>query len=246
MAAPPHPPAPMDDATRFERYALYWTPQHHSPLADFGRTWLGIDPDTSEPVPHSCPGFTPAELAAMTVSPRRYGLHATLKAPFRLSGTATPQNLAARLAAFADRSPPVSLGRLRLAREGRCLALTPAQTPPALHWLAAALVIGFDDLRATLDAGDRARRSSHPLEAPQRLLMEDWGYPYVLDQFQFHVTLTSPIEDGEAALVARRILPVLAPLLAQSVTVDALALFGDPGEGQPFHLIARYPLQGAA
>jgi putative phosphonate metabolism protein len=246
MTAPPHHPASTNEATRFERYALYWTPQPHSPLADFGQTWLGIDPATSEAVPHSCPGFTPAELAAMTASPRRYGLHATMKAPFRLSAPSAPQDLAARLAAFAHRSPPVSLGRLRLAREGRCLALTPAHTPPALHWLAAALVIGFDDLRAPLDASDRARRSGHQLETPQRLLMEDWGYPYVLDQFQFHVTLTSPLDDGEAARVARGLLPVVAPLLAQSITVDALALFGDPGEGQPFRLIAQYPLLGAA
>jgi hypothetical protein len=100
------------------RHAIYWLPE--GPLGAWGAAWLGWDPGTGQEVPHPDPA-----LASLTEEPRRYGVHATLKAPFRLAPGRTEDELAQALAAFAARRGPAEAPGLRLARIGRFLALVP-------------------------------------------------------------------------------------------------------------------------
>ena len=49
---------------------------------------------------------------ALTTEPRRYGFHATIKAPFRLAEDASPSDLSAALAELADAEKPFAAGQL--------------------------------------------------------------------------------------------------------------------------------------
>src|ERR1700691_3579712 len=90
------------------RYAVYWMPEAGSALASIGERWLGRESRTDRPVGRlAVTGFDDGELAAMTAEPRRYGLHATLKPPFRLARGFTQPMLEAHVAAFAEAQTPI-------------------------------------------------------------------------------------------------------------------------------------------
>src|SRR5260221_9392474 len=144
------------------RCAIYWAPPAASALAVFGARWLGRDAERGA-VPQGDglalpPGTDPAWLATVTADPRHYGLHATLKPPFRLADGRSRDDLAAALGRFAVASAPVSGPPLVLRRLGRFLALVPDGPAPAIQALAARLVSDFGGFRAPPSAAELARR----------------------------------------------------------------------------------------
>lgn len=229
----------MDD---FRRFALYHAPR--GALAEFGAAWLGWDALRGREVAHpDVPGL-PRPLAAITEAPRRYGLHATIKPPFRLAPGLCVADLHDAAAALCATLGPVRLPGLALSRLGGFLALTPLGDAAALTHLAADMVAGLDRFRAPPTPGEIARRNPDRLNAQERRNLADWGYPYVMEAFRFHITLTGPLPEAEAARVRDILAPRVAPHLPAPYAVDALCLFGESADGR-FRLIHRYDLTGA-
>jgi putative phosphonate metabolism protein len=227
------------------RYAIYWAPPAAAPLARIGEAWLGRNAETGRPVERTMlDGFSAAELAAITAEPQRYGLHATLKPPFRLTPGKSAGELEQALADFARRAPALAAPPLRLKRIGRFLALVPGHDV-GIETLAAACVEHFDAFRARADAGEIARRSTARLTPAQEGNLLRWGYPYVMAEFRFHVTLTGPIDPATAARLEPRLAVLFADVMTVPVVIDALALFAEPAPGAPFRLVRRMALGSA-
>lgn len=227
------------------RYAIYWAPPARSPLARLGNAWLGREAEQGAAGARpSIAGFDAARLEALTAEPRRYGLHATLKPPFALAEGTDPEMLRQALGAFAAGRPPVTLPALRVALLERFIALTPADGSPELQALAAHCVEGFDRFRAPPGAAELARRRAAGLSRLEESYLTRWGYPYVLDRFRFHVTLTGPLDPVDA----QRLLPVLAglfePATREALALTDIALFHEPAKGVPFRLVERFALRG--
>jgi putative phosphonate metabolism protein len=222
---------------KFTRYALYYTPPP-GPLAEFGAAWLGWDPARGRACAHPDLGLA---LAGITATPRKYGLHATMKPPFRLAPGATEAALSDALARFCAARRAVPLDALDLAPLGGFLALRPRGDTRALDALAAETVRAFDPFRAPLTEAEIARRRGTGLSPAHEANLRDWGYPYVMDAFRFHITLTGPLPPETRDEVAARLAPLLAPLLPRPFAIDALSLMGEDGEGR-FHLIHRHSL----
>ncbi len=230
------------------RYAIYAAPPADHPLTAMAAAWLGRDPaDTGEEVPPPPalpllpPDHLPHDLAALTEAPRRYGFHGTLKAPFHLGPGIEADALRAALAGFARNRaapPPVPLVVENL---GPFLALVPATPAPELDALAAAVVEAFDSLRAPLAAADTARRRAAGLTAKQDSLLHRWGYPFVFDEFRFHMTLTGPVPDPS---LRRALVTALAdhfsPALAKPLVFEDLVLFTQPDRQAPFVIDSRH------
>ena len=226
----------------FTRYAIYHMPAP-GPLAAFGAAWLGWDAVTGQPVPHPAIGDLPLSIDQITETPRKYGLHATIKPPFRLSHGTAEADLNSALAEFCASQPTVTLEGLELAQLGRFLALRPIGDETALNALAAATVRGLDAYRAPLTEGELTRRRAAPLSPEQDALLLQWGYPYVMEAFRFHITLTSKLPKAAARQTADILEPLLKPLLPQPYVIEDLCLVGEASDGR-FHLIARHPLRG--
>lgn len=221
----------------FERYAIYWAPKRDSALAEFGDHWFGDGRASA----HDTYGLDRALAERATDGPSRYGLHGTIKAPFRLRADFTPDDLSAALSTFCVRRRRITCGKLRLHRFARYLALIP-ETPRAdLEWLASECVTHFDQFRAPLTDEDRARRSGN-LSPRNLLLLEQFGYPHVFDGFFFHITLAGPLEESELERVRHAITPVIEPLTQNAFEFEELCVFGDPGGGAPFSILSRAPL----
>lgn len=228
----------------FERMAIYWAPPRDSALAAFGRNWLGSDPerDGAPAVLRETCGLDASLAGRATESPRRYGLHGTLKAPMRLAPGRTAESLVAALEGFAARRRRFRAGPFRLARLARYLALVPQEPTADLDWLAQQCETVFDRFRAPLDDAEAARRFAPGLSARRRGHVRDFGYPFVLSDFLFHITLAGPLENPELSRVETALRPVVAPFCEEPLAIDAIALLGDPGGGAPFRMIARFPL----
>lgn len=229
--------------TRFQRYAIYVMPE--GVLARFGADWLGWDAQAGRPTVHPKIDGLPRPLDEITATPRKYGLHATIKPPFRLAEGRPPAGLMADLAALCDRLEPVTLQGLALARLGGFLALVPEGPTDALNTMARQVVTVLDQHRAPLTEAELARRRKARLTPVQETLLARWGYPYVLEEFRFHITLTGNLPRPEAEAVAAALTPHLGPLLPHPFVIGSLCLMGEDGEGL-FHLIHRYPLGAAA
>lgn len=225
------------------RHAIYFAPTRATPLWDLGVRWLGHDPETGAAMaPMQVPGFPAGRLADLTAPARRYGWHATLKAPFRLRKGVSGYDLALAVRAFAARLEPVTLPPLEVRDLDGFLALVPVVPSECLDWLAALCVEVLDPWRAPLDEAERARRDGGRLDPRGRELLERWGYPWVFERFRFHLTLTGPVEPAEGCQLAAWLSEYFEPALAYPGRVDALAIFHEPAPGEALRLVRRVPL----
>ena len=229
--------------TAFRRFAAFWAPLRGSALARFGASWLGWDPEAGMLVPHPDVPNLPVPVAEITATPRRYGFHGTLKPPFRLREGAGFAALERAVAALAATTVPFQAPALKPARIGAFVALVPSAPCPALDDLAAACVRDLDAFRAPPDARELARRRAHGLSPRREEHLARWGYPYVLDEFRFHLTLTGALERDDADDVFATLAGMTAPFCREPLPVTEICLFGE-GETGHFHVIRRYALTG--
>jgi putative phosphonate metabolism protein len=226
------------------RYALYFTTHREHPLTIAAANWLGRDAFTNTDISIADTGdLDAAYLSRWTSEPRRYGFHATLVAPFRLKHGLNEQDAVRAIETFAAQFVPLSISSLKLARLGSFLALVPASPNPELAAFASAAVDHFHALRAPLTEHEIARRNPERLTERQRAYLDRYGYPYVREEYRFHMTLTGPVTAGDAARIEPVLRHLLAPALAVPIEVDAVALFVEPEPGPSFFVHSTYRLR---
>jgi Protein of unknown function (DUF1045) len=236
----------MAMSANYFRYALYLTPPPDSDLWRFGCDVIGRDALTGAP----CDGFsleayTPDAWRGMTGDPRRYGFHATLKAPFSLRLDLDADDLFERVADFARRHSPFDAGELKVGvvKAGRGLdlvALKPEDPLKELRSFESNVIRGLDRLRAPFVERGRQYRMSERLTPRQAYYLHAWGYPYVLDEFDPHFTLTNAIPDADR--VARLEWDFGLRVPSRTLHVDALTLFGQGEPDGEFRILHRFPL----
>lgn len=226
--------------SEFTRYAIYYLPPEAEAWAAWCTTWLGWDAVQGKEVAHPKTALPVAEL---TATPRKYGLHATLKPPFRLASDVTRDGLERACADLAATLAPATAPALALARLGRFLALCPEGDGSQLTALAARCVRDLDALRAPPTQAELDRRRAGGLGPAQERNLMEWGYPYVMEQFRFHITLTARLNQPLRDDAYRLLQEALAPHLPRPFRIDAIALAGEAPNGR-FHLIRRFALTG--
>lgn len=226
------------------RYAVYFCPAIASPWWQFGAHWLGRDESGDQALPQPVLAqIAPDALHRITAPPRRYGFHATLKAPFYLRYGHSLDDLTARLQTLASTLKPVALGPLHAVQLGDFVALTPVAPPAPLGTLAANCVTELDDLRAPLTFTDLARRQAVPLDAREQALLLQYGYPHVLERYQLHFTLSGPVAHDIAQQVMQAVVGPVAQLNQTApLVLDRLCLFIEPAPGQALRRIADVEL----
>lgn len=225
----------------FARYAIYFVPPAQSDWSRFATAWLGWDIDAGRTVDH--PVIDGLDVASVTQVPRKYGLHATMKPPFRLREDQSLSALQDTCARLAGKFAPVSLDGLEVARLGRFLALRPVGDTRDLNALAAACVRDLDPFRAPASETEMNRRRAAGLTMEQDANLTNWGYPYVLEAFRFHITLSGRLSKPMLANVQTVLNQRLVPLLPAPFDISNLALVGEAEDGR-FHMLQRYALSG--
>jgi putative phosphonate metabolism protein len=228
----------------FPRYAIYYAAAPGSDLDRFGAQLLGYDAVSGEDVPF--PGdvsqITP-DWRELTSDPRKYGFHATLKAPLSLAPDRTEAELIAGCAAFAATPRPIPVITPAVGSISGFIAVVPSERSAGLERLAADCTRELDQFRAPLTADDRERRNPSALTPRQRDYLDRWGYPYVMEEFRFHMTLTGRLD-------AARREPILAMLRARfseiglsTLAIDRIALFRQDDADARFRIVDHWRLR---
>lgn len=228
--------------SNFRRFAVYYAPERGA-FSRFAAEWLGWCPTSGTAKPHPEVHGLPTPVAEITETPRKYGFHGTLKPPFRLADGADQSGLERALAALAARLAPVRMEGLALSQIGSFVALMPEGDVSGLSALAAACVTDLDSFRAPAPEAELARRRAAGLSERQERYLKDWGYPYVLEEFKFHLTLSGRLSEADAQQLHAALDPVLCPLLPRPFVIRDLSLFGEDEDGR-FHIIDRFALSG--
>ena len=223
------------------RYAAYFAPAPGSVFHALGARWLGRDAFTGEALDQP----DVEGIAGVTGDPRRYGFHATLKPPFALRDTIAPDALLRAVAALASSLSgfPVSL---KVDVLDGFLALVPVDASDALHRLADRAVCDLDGFRQPPSAEEVARRRAAQLSPRQEQNLADWGYPYVLQDFRFHMTLTERLPPASVVRFKAAAETCFAPVLAEPVAIDGLTLFEEATRGAPFVATRQFPFSSSS
>lgn len=211
------------------RYAVYFCPAAGSALDVFGREWLSAE---------NVSGMAPERLRALTANVHRYGWHATLCAPFALAEPAGYDDLRRIVADIAQQTSVIELP-LHLARLKSFLALRPSGDEERVKVLSEHCVRRLNALRAPGTEAAWQRRAPH-LDDMELALFRQFGYPYVLDRYRFHLTVSAPASEAEEQALRAWWVPKLNnPLFAR---IDALTLCCEKESGQAFEQIERIAL----
>lgn len=227
---------------KINRYAVYYAPRDGA-FATAAAAWLGWDVVQGCAVPQPAPAGLPAPLAELTKAPRKYGFHGTIRAPFRLDAGLGPADAQACVANLARSQRPVVFPALRIENLHGFLAFTPEGDTTDLLRLGAEVVRGTNHLRAPLNQAELAKRQPDRLTPRQRDLLDEFGYPWVMEEFRFHLTLSDQFSPDHMAGMTAAARDHFADALPQPFVIEDLCLFGEDNDGT-FHLIHRYALSG--
>jgi putative phosphonate metabolism protein len=229
--------------TGFPRYAIYFAAGADSALSRFGAELLGYDAYTGDELPFPQDALRVApDWRDITADPRKYGFHGTLKAPMALAPGKTEAELVAACAAFAGKARPIPMIRPVVDAISGFIAVIPAEPVDALRELAADCVREFDAFRKGLTAEDRARRRPEKLSEQQRDYLDRWGYPYVMEEFRFHMTLTGRLDAERRGPILAMLRERFAGLKRNALAIDRIALFRQDDAKARFRIIGEWPL----
>jgi putative phosphonate metabolism protein len=224
------------------RYAIYFVPGADTALYQFGASVLGYDCYTGRNAA-LISGVDSLPWAEFVREPGVYGFHATLKAPFRLADGMSEAGLASEALSFAANHPAVLVGDLVIRELGAFIALVPNTQRRPLDWLAQACVREFDNFRAPLTAQERDRRLAADLTARQTDYLDRWGYPYVFEEFRFHMTLTGRLSAPDRARALRLLCDKYTRIpRAKSLVLDRIVVAHQPDRSSPFRVLRQAPL----
>ncbi|MGX5667601.1 DUF1045 domain-containing protein [Rhizobium daejeonense] len=228
------------------RYAVYFTPEADHPLTLAASDWLGRDAFSGmDSAIQPVADFSQEERTELTADPRRYGFHATLKAPFTLADGSSETALIESFRDFCATNAAFDIPLAVVNRIGPFFALVPAELHPPLQAFAASIVEAFEPFRAPLGEADIARRRPDRLNEAQRAHLMRWGYPYVMEEFRFHMTLTGPVPEERATAMAEVLNQRFADFIRRPLRISGLALFIEPERGAPFIVHDWQPLAAA-
>jgi putative phosphonate metabolism protein len=226
------------------RYGVYFAPALGSDWWVAGSHWLGRS--ANDGLLHPQPpadGLSMQMMSVLTAAPRRYGWHATLKAPFALAQGVSLQQLRLKLESLAAGLKCVSIPKLRVQRVDDFLALVPEGHTAAIDQIAAACVTGLHSLAAPLSETELQRRRQAPLSTTENAMLLAWGYPYVLENFRFHMSITGSLRERAPWEIAALLDAAKSHFHPLPVCrMDHLTLFVEPTPGADFVVLEQFPM----
>ena len=229
----------------FPRYAIYYAPAQGSVLDQFGAEMLGYDAWIGAALPF--PGGIVEQMPdwrELTQDPRKYGFHATLKAPMSLNGRRESE-LHAACADFARQPRLIPQITPVVNSISGFIAVIPETRSAELEQFAADCVRAFDPFRTPLTADDRARRNPSRLTPRQVEYLDRWGYPYVMEEFRFHMTLTGRLDETRREAVLAILRERFGRLNLTELAIDRVALFKQTDAKARFEIIGDWQLRAA-
>ena len=228
------------------RYAVYFVPAAEAKLYRYGSAVLGYDCYSGKSVEFPDEFDGAVNWNELTALPRRYGFHATLKPPFYLSPACTEQQLINAVKSFAGLGHAVHSFAPTIRLVDGFFAVVPLKAEVPLDALAASCTTIFDAYRAPMSPQERARRIALGLSQSQIQNLDRWGFPYVLSEFKFHMTLTGQVPVRRRKAILGILLDGLHRMqVERSIAIDRLTLAKQARPDGPFRVLSQAALGSA-
>jgi len=225
------------------RIALYFSPLESSALNQFGEAVLGRTHKEARKINSRSSFPSQSKWRRLTEKPAHYGFHATLKAPFEIAENKILDNLLYEVDAFASTQTPHLLNTLGPSELSNFMALTVQEQSKELTDFSFRCVTKFEDYRKPLSESDIARRKQQTLSARQLELLNQFGYPYIADEFKFHMTLSGKLENDDHDFHAWAS-SLYSDMVKEVPVLDQLCLFKQKDRTSAFVELERFTLGG--
>lgn len=225
-----------------ERYAFYFSPPPHSELAAFGKLCLGRTAFRARQSDAKSTFADQARWQTLTTKPAHYGFHATLKAPFELKQNVSVKQLIDTAQAFVSKEAPITLTTLAPRLLSQFLALTLEEQPDTVASLAQRCVETFEGHRLPLSNTDIQHRLQQPLSDRQTTLLQQYGYPYVAEQFRFHMTLSGELPNQDNDFL-EWVSETFQSIVTCPPVLDRITLFWQTDRQSPFVHLNDFPFE---
>ena len=230
-------------ANETARFAIYFAPEISSNLHTIGSQWLGRDSSSGKSIKQpNIKGISSSYFYKVTKNPRLYGFHATLKAPFRLNKEFTLKDLCSQIQRLSTLSKPFSIN-LKVRELGNFITLMMDPNEQKMQNLASKLVENLDQFRAPIHQEEIYKRRMSTLTSSEDENLLNWGYPYVFDDFRFHITLTEKIQcRSDREFMASAASSHFSRSLDNPTTVSSISLFFQESSEADFLQIQQFVL----
>ena len=223
----------------YKRYAIYYAPIENPELDLFGKCWLGWDPYKGEETTKSDLSKLTSfkKFSSLVLTPKQYGFHGTIKAPFRLKNEYTYNDLENKVREISKQIQSFHLDKLVIKKLGNFIALTPSKNLK-VNDVSNKFVEGLDFLRDDLSEDEIKKRNPHKLSFNQKKKLFKWGYPYVFNEFKFHLTLTGKLRIEEIDNVYKYLQTILKSVNLRKIHFKSICIFGQKTD-EKFYFIKK-------
>ena len=235
--------------TNYKRVAIYFLPKKNSSLENFGKNLLGRDINKKKKISLTRRqkyfinrGFTYFdELKDYCEEPAKYGFHATLKAPFRLKRNVKTKNFYDVISHIAAQHSRFKIKGLKIVYSKKFTFITSRKPNKLLINLENDLVKHLDTFRAELNKTEIKKRIPDSLTFKQNKYLKEWGYPFVFDQFKFHMTLMNQNNNKLSNKQKLELEKLIYKISNNVIEFNEISLLGENKNGY-FEEIKRFKL----
>lgn len=123
------------------------------------------------------------------------------------------------------------------------MALTLKNEIDSLSGFALNCVETFEPFRKALSEADLERRKRQALSGRQGALLLEYGYPFVADEFRFHLTLSGKLSDHDSDY-EHWVVSEYDKHINKTPVLDSIAIFTQSNRQTPFVQLAAFSLTG--
>ena len=224
---------------KYSRYAIYYAPPKESSLEEFGRYWFGWDPLNAKLINNKhrinyLNRFGIKNLINIdknVLIPKKYGFHGTLIPPFKLNKNYSTNTLFKKTEDIAKKFKKFKFYKFKLKKINNFYAFVQNKKNNNINKLSNRLVRELFKFRSPLTKKEIDRRNPSKLSKLQLNILYKWGYPYIMSEFNFHMTLASEVTGNKLYFELKKIEKNKEIILNEINNFDKIYIFGENQKG---------------
>lgn len=224
---------------KYSRYAIYYAPPKESNLEEFGRYWFGWDPLNAKLINNKqrinyLNGFGIKNLKNIdknVLIAKKYGFHGTLIPPFKLNKNYSTNLLFKKTEDIAKKFKKFKFYKFKLKKINNFYAFVQNKKNNNINKLSNRLVRELFKFRSPLTKKEIDRRNPSKLSKLQLNILHKWGYPYLMSEFNFHMTLASEVTGNKLYFELKKIEKNKEIILNEINNFDKIYIFGENQKG---------------
>ena len=224
---------------KYSRFAIYYAPTKGSGLEEFGKQWFGWDPLDAKFINKKqrinyLNRFGIKNLKNIdknVLIAKKYGFHGTLIPPFKLNKNYSTNTLFKKTEDIAKKFKKFKFYKFKLKIINNFYAFIQNKKNSDINKLSNRLVKELFKFRSPLTKKEIDKRNPSKLSKLQLNILYKWGYPYLMTEFNFHMTLASEVTGNKLYSELKKIEKKKEIILNEINNFDKIYIYGENQKG---------------